>query len=442
LRSRSPLAWIAVKEWRELLASRAFWVMAVVIGPLVGMSFISAVNIYGELSAAGGSGAGVGEAFSPLVGIWSPTFSACELAAAFLLPFVAIRVVSGDRQSGALRIELQHPSSSFTRVAIKAAVLLGGWLVVSAAPLAAVLLWISYGGTVYPPELASVVAGHFLNAGLTIALAAAMAAITEHPSTAAILTLTVTVGTWLVNFAAAVNGGWWEQAAAYTPTAMVAEFQRGLLRANVILVAIGLIAGGLGFAAIWLRLGDRVGRRVLRSAGLAIVVVMTVAGASFARASWDASESRQNSFSRADEAALKTITRPLRIEAHLAPEDPRRSDLETQSLRKLRRTLPQLRVDYVSATTSGLFEQSADHYGEIWYEFDDRKHMSRITAADGVLDAIFTVTGATAPSQQLPDEAFRGHPLEARPRGAPALFYGAWPIAVTALGIYFHRRQS
>ena len=90
----------------------------------------------------------------------------------------------------------------------------------------------------------TVIAGHVLNGGLTIALAAAAAALTEHPVTAAIVTLTVTVGTWLINFAAAVNGGWWERAAAYTPTAMVAEFQRGLVRADVILVALCLIAGG------------------------------------------------------------------------------------------------------------------------------------------------------------------------------------------------------
>ena len=433
--------WLAAKEWRELLASRAFWVMAVVIGPLVGMSFISAVTVYGELSAAGGSGAGVGEAFSPLVGIWAPTFSACELAAAFLLPFVAIRVVSGDRQSGALRLELQHPSSPFSRVVIKAGVLLAGWVAISAAPLAAVLLWISYGGPVHVPELASVVAGHLLNAGLTIALAAAMAAISEHPSTAAILTLTITVGTWLVNFAAAVNGGWWEQLAAYTPTAMVAEFQRGLLRANVILVAIALIACGLSFAAIWLRLGDHRVRRVRRSLALAAVAGLAVAGASFVHASWDLSENRQNSFSRADEAALATVAKPLRIEAHLAPEDPRRADLETHSLRKLRRALPRLHVDYVSATSVGLFEQAADHYGEVWYEFDDRKHMSRNTTVDGVLDAVFTVTGASAPSQP-PDDVFRGHPLEARPRGAPVFFYGVWPVAVTGLAVFLQRRQS
>ena len=441
MRSRSPWSWLLIKEWRGLLSSRAFWVMLVVIGPLVGMSFISAVTTYGELSGAGGSGAGVGEAFSPLVGIWAPTFSACELAAAFLLPFVAIRLVSGDRHSGAARIEHQHPMPPLARVTAKAVVLMAGWLVASIAPLLGVLLWASYGGVVYVPELLTVFVGHLVNAGLTIALGAAAAAVADHPSTAAILTLTVTVGTWLINFAAAVNGGWWEQAAAYTPTAMVAEFQRGLLRLNLVLVAATLIGAGLAFSAVWLRLGDSMGRRIRASLLLALLAVIGVAAVSLVNRSWDTSESRHNSFSRADEAALRTIDGRLRIEAHLAPQDPRRSDLETQALRKLRRVVPRLDVEYVSATTSGLFEQTADQYGEVWYEFEDRRHMSRITTVDGVLDAVMAVTRATAPSAPTED-VFRGHPLEARPRGAPVIFYGAWPLTVTGLAMYFQRRQS
>src|SRR6187397_2030879 len=102
--------------------------MLVLIGPLVGVSFISAVRTYAELSGYGGTAEGVGEAFSPLVGLWAPTFSACELAAAFLLPFVGIRLVSGDLQSGAWKIEMQHPLSSRSRLLIKAAVLMCGWL--------------------------------------------------------------------------------------------------------------------------------------------------------------------------------------------------------------------------------------------------------------------------------------------------------------------------
>src|SRR4029450_6899522 len=106
---RTAFRWLVTKEWRELLASRAWWVMLALIGPLVGVSFNSAVRPYAELSGLNGTSAGVGEAFSPLIGVWAPTFSACELAAAFLLPFVAIRLVAGDYQSGSLKIELQHP---------------------------------------------------------------------------------------------------------------------------------------------------------------------------------------------------------------------------------------------------------------------------------------------------------------------------------------------
>src|SRR3954470_9704945 len=164
---KPPFAWLLEKEWRELLASRAFWVMLALIGPLVGVAFISAVRTYADLSGLNGTASGVGEAFSPLVGVWAPTFSACELAAAFLLPFVAIRIVAGDRQSGALKIELQHPLSSFARMSAKAIVLLAGWLIATVPPLLAIVLWRAYGGSIYPPELITVVAGHLLNAGLT-----------------------------------------------------------------------------------------------------------------------------------------------------------------------------------------------------------------------------------------------------------------------------------
>jgi ABC-type transport system involved in multi-copper enzyme maturation permease subunit len=433
--------WLFAKEWRELMASRAWWVMLLVIGPLVGMSFISAVTAYGELSGVNGTAAGVGEAFSPLAGIWGPTFSACELAAAFLLPFVGIRLVSGDRQSGALKIEMQHPLPSLTRVAIKSAVLLLGWLIATTPAMLGVILWASYGGSIHAPELLTVMAGHVLNGGLTIALAAAAAALTEHPATAAIVTLTVTVGTWLINFAAAVNGGWWERAAAYTPTAMVAEFQRGLLRADLMLVALCLMLAGLALAAIWLRIGVATVRRFQESGALAVAIALAIAASSIVTASADTSEGRRNSFSEGEMATLRSIGGDLRIEAHFAPEDPRRSDLELRAFRKLRRAIPGVRVEYVSATSTGLFEQTADKYGEIWYELNGRRHMSRVTTAEGVLESVFELAGVAAPAPR-DDEIFRGHPLAARPSGAAAVFYVGWPLAILAMAFYSQRRTA
>ena len=437
----SSFVWLLRKEYRDLVSSRAWWVLLLAIGPLVGVTFVSAVRTYGELSGLNGTAIGVGEAFSPLVGIWAPTFSACEVAAVFLLPFVAIRLVSGDRQSGALKIEMQHPMPAIARVAAKAIVLLGGWLAASLAPLAAVLLWKSYGGTVYTPELITVLFGHVLNAGLTIALASAAAAVTEHPSTAAILTLSVTVGTWILNFAAAVQGGIWERIAGYTPPAMIAEFQHGLIRLDTVLIGVALIAIGFAFAALWLRTGTPLRRRVQESIVLGAFAVLMLTGGSAASASWDLSENRMNSFPEADEQLLATIRAPLGIEVHLAPEDPRRSDLDRKAIAKLRRVMPAVRVHYLSATSIGLFEQTAPHYGEVWYELGGKKAMSRATTAESALETIYDLAGVKPPVEK-DNDLFRGHPLAVAPTGAAAVFYGIWPAAIVVAAFAIRRRHA
>ena len=432
--------WLLRKEWRELLVSRAWWAMLAAMGPLVGVSFISAMRTYAEVSGLGGTAAGVGEALSPLVGVWAPTFSACEIAAAFLLPFVAIRLVGGDRQSGALKLELQRPMTPIARVGAKAIVLLAGWLIAMAAPLVAVALWKLYGGVTYAPELLTIVGGHILNAGLTVALAAAAASLAEHPSTAAIVTLGVTVGTWIVNFVAAVQGGFWERAAGYTPTAMVAEFQHGLVRVDVVLIALALILAGLALAAVWMRLGVRVSRRVYESIGVGAAAALVIAACTFVKASADTSENRMNSFPERDEEVLRRIPGPLRIEVHLAPEDPRRVDLERRALSKLRRVMPAVRIDYVSSTSIGLFEQTSEHYGEIRYELGGRQTTSRVTTAEGVLEAIYDVAGVRAPDED--DDVFRGHPLAAPATGAPIIFYAVWPASVLAAAALAGRRRA
>jgi hypothetical protein len=431
--------WLLHKESRELLVSRSWWLLLLGMGPLVGVSFLSSVRTYAEVSGLNGTAAGVGEALSPLIGVWAPTFSACELAAVFLLPFVAIRLVAGDRQSGALKLEMQQGMPAILRIAAKALVLMAGWLVAMLPPLSAILLWKIYGGTVYPPELTTLAAGHLLNAGLTIALAAAMSALTEHPSTAAILTLGVTVGTWIVSFFGAVQGGMWERVAGYTPAAMVAEFQHGLMRLDTTLIAVALIAAGLALTAIWMRLGLPVRRRVYESVVLALVAAAGIFACTFVHQSWDTSENRGNSFPESDERALRRIHGSLRIEAHLAPEDPRRMDLEHQALSKLRRLLPGVQIHYVSTSSIGLFEQTRAGYGEVWYELGGRKTMSRVTTAEGVLESIYSLAGITPPPEN-DDNVFRGHPLATPANGAGIVFYAAWPVTVLAAGLLVRRR--
>ena len=431
---KPPFVWLLEKEWRELLVSKSWWVLLIAMGPLVGVSFIGAVHTYAEVSAGQG-----GETLSPLIGIWGPTFSACELAAVFLLPFVAIRMLAGDRQSGAMKLELQQGMSPLWRVAAKSLILLAGWLLAMAPALIALLLWKLYGGTLWAPELAALLAGHILNALLTIALGTATASLTEHPSTAAILTLAVTIGTWILNFFGAIQGGFWERAASYTPAAMVAEFQHGLVRLSTALVSLTLVAAGLALTAVWIRLGVTLRRRAMEAAALTALATAAVFASVTATPNWDLSESRGNSFPRAEERQLRTLRQPLRIEVHFAAEDPRRADLELQALSKLRRVLPGLRVDYVASTSSGLFEQTRPGYGEIRYYLGNRSTMSRVTTAEGVLESIWSVAGIEPPKTD-DDTAFRGHPLAVQATGAAALFYGVWPVSILAGALLVRRR--
>ena len=434
MRSRKgPWLWLLEKEWRELLASRAWWVLLFVMGPLVGFAFISAVRSYAEASGLGGTAAGVGEAFSPLVGIWAPTFSACELAAVFLLPFVAIRVVAGDRQSGALKLELQHAMPAAARIATKGLILLAGWLIASVPVIAAIILWRSYGGIIYVPELATVGIGHVINAGLTIGIAAATASITEHPATAAIVTLTATVGTWILNFIAAVQGGIWERLASYTPTTMVSDFQHGLIRLDAVIAAVTLTALGLALAALWTRLGVPVRRRLAESIAITALALLVITAGTATTKSWDTSESRLNSFSTSDENALRSIPGSLTIEVHLAPEDPRRVDLDRRVIAKLRRVRPDVNVRYQSATSIGLFEQTSAGYGEIWYDIDGKKAMSRAVTAESVLETLYSLAGVSPEADN--GDIFRGHPLMARPAKAAMVFYVLWPALVLSAAI-------
>ena len=404
------------------------------MGPLAGVSFISAARTYAEISVAGG------EVLSPLIGVWAPTFSACELASVFLLPFVAIRLVAGDRQSGASKLEMQQGMSPFARIAAKTLVLTAAWILALLIPFSAVALWISSGGSLHPLELLALAAGHCLNAALAISLAAAMASLAEHPATAAILTLSITVGTWIVSFVGAIQGGWWERAAGYTPSAMVAEFQHGLLRLDSIAIVLSLTLADLAIAALWMRTGTSINRRLAESLGVLALAALAVFAGTNLIASWDLSENRANSFPLADELALRRIQAPLRMEIHLAPEDPRRTDLERKTLLKLRRVLPNIQVTYISATSTGLFEQATPGYGEIHYQLGDRKETNRSTTTEGVLQTLYTLSGVTPANVDAP--VYRGQPLAVAPKGAGALFYVLWPSVVLIAAISARRRLS
>ncbi|HKP12593.1 MAG TPA: hypothetical protein VJZ91_10800, partial [Blastocatellia bacterium] len=429
--SQAGATWLRLlgKEWRELMRSRAYWILLLLVGPLVGNGFITAVNLYAEASGIGGGAAALSEGLTPLDGMLVPTFGAYDLAVTLLFPFVVIRLVAAEKQSGALKLILQLPASLTATMMAKVAALALGWLVAWLPGMIALLLWRHYGGHLYGPETWNLLLGHLLHMSLSLGVAAAAAAIAESAASAAIITLGFTVGTWALNFIAAVHGGLWQELAAYTPTSALRVFEQGLLRLGTVLVMAAFTAAGVALAVAWLHTGRGPRHRALASAAVMVLLALAVVGASRLRASWDVSENRRNSFAPADEATLRQINQPLRVTAYLAPEDPRLMDLERSILGKLRRLLPRVEVTYAAGSQTGLFESDEDHYGEIWYELGDRREMNRSTTEAIVLEQLYELAGLSAP-ERVEEGEFPGYPLAARPAGATWTFYLLWPLAI------------
>jgi ABC-type transport system involved in multi-copper enzyme maturation permease subunit len=419
---------LLAKEFRELFASRAFWLLLVFVGLLAGHGFITAVGLYAEMSGNGGPAA-LPQGLNSLDGVLVPTWGAYDLAATLLFPFVAIRMISSEKESGALKLLLQLPGTLVSKVTAKALVLLSAWIVSWVPGVVAILLWRSYGGHVYAPETLNLLLGHLLRGLLSGGLAVAAAALAESAASAAIITLAFTVGTWALDFVAAGRGGFVQQLASYTPTAALRSFEQGLLRWNAVVVFVLFSCAMFGVAAIWLHTGRTIKSRLLRTLLLLVVTAGAVWAGAGLRASADVSENRRNSFSAVDEARLRGISQPLKITIFLSPEDPRLTDFEQNVLRRLRRSLRHVDVDYAATSRTGLFESGDDHYGEIWYELGGQKIVDRSTIEEVVLEQIYKLAGMNAPERST-DDGFPGYPLAAQPKHAATIFYVLWPLIV------------
>ncbi len=432
MRSLSLLPVLFAKEWRELMASRAYWLLLIFIGPLVGNGFITAVNLYAEASGIGGGAAALAQGLTPLDGILVPTWGAYDLAITLLFPFVAIRLISAEKESGAWKLALQLPANLSVTIAAKVLALIAGWLIAWLPGLIAVVLWKFYGGHLDWPETLNLLLGHWLRMLLSAGVAMAAAALAESAASAAIVTLTFTLGTWALDFMAAGRGGWMAEVAAFTPVAALRWFEQGLLRLSTALVMLAIALAGFAVAVVWLQVGQRVSTRIYRTLAVMIVIAAFIWLGSMARASRDLSENRRNSFPRADEIALRQISAPLRITINLAPEDPRLMDYERSILNKLKRLLPHLTAEYAAQSQTGLFESSgganAERYGEIWYELAGRKVMNRSTTEPIVLEQLYELAGIQAPAK-MEEPEFPGYPLAAHPKAARWVFYALWPLA-------------
>src|SRR5262249_17152334 len=172
---------------------------------------------------------------SPLDGVLVPSFGALYICVTLLFPFVAIRTLGREKESGALRLLVQLPYRTATLTAAKMAAILIAWLI-SIIPLVSVLImWSMLGGHLYAPAPLNLVLGHLLYGLLVGAIALFSAAISESAATAAIIALAFTIGSWVLDFALAGQPGLLEWISRLSLTQTLRSFEQGLFPLGLLL---------------------------------------------------------------------------------------------------------------------------------------------------------------------------------------------------------------
>jgi len=420
---------LLAKEMREVASGRALWTMLLILCPLVGYSFFQAAALYGEASSAARDSPVLASGLSPLDGVLVPTFGALYVAVTLLFPFVAIRTLGREKETGALRLLVQLPYRVPTLIAAKMTAIFGAWLAVVIPAASALAIWLMLGGHLYLPETLDILLGHLLYGLLVGAIALFSASISESSATAAIVTLAFTIGSWVLDFALAGQPGVLEWVSRLSLTQTLRGFEQGLLSAGLLLGIVAAICGFAALAAVWLHPGVPLRAKLVRSAVCVTIAAAVVAVATQIGVSVDVTEDRRNSFPAADQRALAELREPLIITVHLAAEDPRYVDLRRNILLKLERVVPNITIRLATAGQSVVGSTSEEAYGEIEYSYGGRSDKSRSTSHREILPLIYALAGRPPPTP-IAGEEYPGYPLLANASPALAWFLGGLPLLI------------
>src|SRR5499427_6630375 len=425
----APVWPLFAKELREIISGRALWTLLLLACPLVGYSFFQAMSLYSEASTAAANSPVLATSLSPLDGILVPTFGSFYVAVTLLFPFVAIRVLGEEKQSGALRLLLQLPYRAVTLVCVKLAAVFVAWLLCAIPIISSVFIWWMAGGHVSVAETVTLFLGHLLYGLLIGAVALFAASITESSATAAIVTLAFTVGSWVLDFTIAGRPGWLEWLAHLSLTQFIRTFEQGLLSVSLVAGVVVAVCAFAALATVWLPPGIAVRQKLMRSAACVAAAAAVLLLVTQIKASIDVTEDRRNSFAVADANQLARLTEPLAITVHLAAEDPRYIDLQRNVLAKLERVMPHVFVRLATARQSFTSAVGEEAYGEIDYRYGTRSDTSRSTSPREILPLIYGLAGVQPPAP-IPSAEFPGYPLVTDGAFAFLWFLGVLPILI------------
>jgi hypothetical protein len=431
------------RELGILLGAPATWLTTALAALLVGHGFILALDLFAAASRSAQAQQLMRRELDPLLGIVRPTLGGLQLAGALLLPIVAARPLSLEKERNsyaALALRVGTTERVIVAKLIAAWTGAGLFLIVPSLLLCALAL---AGAHLWLPEVAVALGGYALFLGLVATVSVAAAAATRSFAQAATLGMLVSLTSWAIESSEGFSAlAWLARFGTLSVGAQLASFEHGVLSFGALA---WLLSGSCACAGLALLQGRLL--RTPRLTWLSIAIVMLALPSAALLGAWqravDLTESKRMSLPAAAEAALRARSEPLQLTIWLERDDARRTQLERDVIAKLRLARPDLLIETPlddPARATGL--QHGDSYGWIEIRAGASVRRTRSGSRKEVTTLVFEALGEPLPAWS--QSAYPGYLWTPAPttRTVLALFaYAFLPLAYGVVGAVLTRRR-
>jgi hypothetical protein len=432
------------RELAIALRARSTWLVAAIAALLVGHGFVLAVDIYSVSSRSALSSVLQTREMDPLAAIVRPTLGGLSLALSLLVPIIAARTLSIEKERrtyGALCLAV----GSTTRViAQKAVASLAAGALLLTAPVVLLIAFVTFGGHIDAIETTVALGGELLRLSLLVAIATAAAAWTRTFAQAVTLGMLASLTSWAIDAADGFAAlAWLGGASSWSIDQRLLPFQRGILSLGSLIWL--LVATTLALCLAFLGGSFSAMSRKAELAGACIVAgALALASVGTVRRGFDWSEQRRASLPPAAVDALRKLPQPISLEVFLDRDDSRRRQLENDALAKLVLARSDIAIRMpLDAAPEVIEAQRSSSYGRILIRVGDAVRQTRSTSRRELVTLIFEAAGQHLADWTQP--AYPGFPtvLTGVKRRALGIFaYLVVPSSFAALGLALTHRRT
>ena len=220
----------SLKEIKDTFFSKTALLFIILINPITGYGFFTAVTLYSEQSIAAVDNPLYARGFEPVPGVFGPTYGGLFVFFSLFLPFVIIPLISLEKEHNTISILTQLP---FSLEGIFMAKVLASFLfLLFVFPLTSpcIILWRIYGGHIPTREIILLVLGYLLYGMFFVSVSFFSASLFESTASASIFSIFVIILSWVVDFGRNMStSSFLSSVSKWTVVRILKYFENGIL---------------------------------------------------------------------------------------------------------------------------------------------------------------------------------------------------------------------